>query len=199
MTALFISHAWDYNDDYEGVVSLLNQDPTFLWRDVSVPFTEPISLPPEFPRSYGRIVDELRSRIREADCLLVIGAMYCHHRGWMQTEVEAAQQFRKPIIAIKPLGQERLPQIIHEADEVVGWRTAGIISAIRKLTYKHVSLSQIAGIPVPPPIISPPPTYQDSGLFKGSSLTELASPQFKLPTREADNSLPKKHHRLRML
>jgi len=59
--------------------------------------------------------------------------MYCTYRSWIQTEIEAAKRFGKPAIAIRPLGQERLPGVICEADEQVGWRTASIITAIRWL------------------------------------------------------------------
>jgi hypothetical protein len=130
---LFISHAWQYNDDYEGVKSLLNADWNFRWEDLSVPFDDPLGVSVVFPRSYGTIVDQLRDRIRNADALLVIAGMYCAYRGWIQTEMEAAKQHGKPVIAIRPWGQERLPLVIQEADEEVGWRTASIVDAIRRL------------------------------------------------------------------
>lgn len=130
---LFISHAWEYNDDYEGVKKLLNGDASFGWENLSVPFDEPLALSPSFPRSYGTIVDQLREKIMQADCLVVIAAMYCSYRGWIQTEIEAAKQFGKPIVAVRPCGQERLPAVIREADEQVGWRTASIVGAIQRL------------------------------------------------------------------
>jgi hypothetical protein len=34
---LFISHAWDYSDDCDGVVRLLNEEYGFKWIDLSVP------------------------------------------------------------------------------------------------------------------------------------------------------------------
>lgn len=34
---LFISHAWAYDERYEGIVRLLNSVPGFSWRDYSVP------------------------------------------------------------------------------------------------------------------------------------------------------------------
>jgi hypothetical protein len=153
--SLFISHAWRHNDDYEGLKNLLYADAGFGWDNLSVPFDEPLGLSSSFPKSYGTIVDQLRDKIRQADCLLVIAAIYCTYRGWIQTEIEAAKQFGKPIIAVRPLGQERLPAVIQEADEQVGWRTASIIDAIKKLATPQpavtsqylASPSQLAGIP----------------------------------------------------
>jgi hypothetical protein len=131
--ALFISHPWRYNSDYEGVKKLLNADSSFRWEDLSVPFDDPLELSLSFPRSYGTIVDQLREKIKQADCLLVIAGMYCTYRGWIQTEIEDAKRFGKPVVAIKLLAQERLPSVISEADDLVAWRTAAIISAIRRL------------------------------------------------------------------
>jgi predicted DNA-binding transcriptional regulator AlpA len=57
--------------------------------------------------------------------------MYVAHSGWIQSEIKAAKDFRKPIIAVQPLGSERFPEAVtHAADERVGWNTASIISAI---------------------------------------------------------------------
>lgn len=131
---LFISHAWDYDGHYEGIKHLLNQDSDFQWEDLSVPFDDPLNHSPSFPRSYGAIVDQLRERIRKADALLVIAGMYCAHRGWIQTEMEAAKQYGIPVIAVRPWGQERLPEVIKEVDIDVGWRTFSLVNEIRKRT-----------------------------------------------------------------
>ncbi len=162
---LFISHAWRYNDDYEGVKKLLDADASFRWADLSVPFDEPLALSPSFPRSNGTIVDQLRVRIQQADCLLVIAAMYCSYRSWIQTEIEAAKRFGKPIIAVRPLGQERLPAVIAESDEQVGWRTASIVDAIQRLATPgsgEESTTNIGNLMADqgrrePPTLGPPP------------------------------------------
>jgi hypothetical protein len=74
--------------------------------------------------------------------------MYVAHRSGIQSEIEAAQDFCKPIIAVRPRGNERFPEAVMQvAVESVGWNTASIISAIRKHS---------GGLPVLLPLLPPP-------------------------------------------
>lgn len=143
---LFISHAWDYNDEYEGVVRLLNGDIAFRWKNLSVPIDNPIATRLLLPKSYRYILRQIEEKIKQSDCLLVLAAMYVCHRGWIQSEIEAANDFGKPIIAIRPRGQERVPEIFSwlGVREPVGWTTDSIISAIRA----HASPSGTTPIPL---------------------------------------------------
>jgi hypothetical protein len=140
---LFISHAWAYKADYDGVVNLLDTDPTFRWKNLSVPQDNPLPTLFHLPKSNRYLVRQLDERISKADCVLVFAGMYAAHRAWIQSEIEAAQEFNKPIIAIAPRGQARFPDaVMHAAHEKVGWNIASIINAIRKL-------------PVPPDLPTP--------------------------------------------
>ena len=137
---LFISHAWDSKGEYERVVELLNAYPFFQWDDLSVPENRPLATLLHLSRSYRYLVRQLDERISKADCLLVIAGMYVAHRGWIQSEIEAAKDFHKPIIAVEPRGSERFPEALaHFADERVGWSGASIVSAIRRRTSSPAS------------------------------------------------------------
>ena len=149
---LFITHAWPYRADYEGVVNLLNAERSFKWADLSVTVNAPLSaFMPLLPKSYRCIVHQLDEKIREADCVLVLAAMCVAYRGWIQSEVEAALDFKKPIIAVRPYGQERVPQELSQEaiTDQVGWRTDSIIFAIRKHTAP--ALSNTLRWPLRPP------------------------------------------------
>jgi hypothetical protein len=39
---LFISHAWDYNDDYYTLEGMLRDSPNFAFRNYSVPKHDPL-------------------------------------------------------------------------------------------------------------------------------------------------------------
>ena len=39
---IFISHSWDYGDQYSGLIRLLNSNPYFNYRDYSIPKDDPI-------------------------------------------------------------------------------------------------------------------------------------------------------------
>jgi hypothetical protein len=134
--SLFVSHAWSYSIEYQRLTALLSKpDSGFSWRNLSIPQTNPVRPNPVLRRSYRRLIRELDARIQESDCLLVLSGMYCSHSEWIQSEIEAAQDFRKPIIAVMPLGQERIPQEVRTAagDNIVGWRTESIIGAIKRI------------------------------------------------------------------
>src|ERR1039458_1052447 len=81
--ALFISHAWDYKGEYEGVVNLLNWDRGFLWENLSVPEENPLAVLLLLPRSYRYLVRQIDERVSKADCLLVLAGMYVAHSGWI--------------------------------------------------------------------------------------------------------------------
>jgi hypothetical protein len=158
---LFISHAWEYKGDYEGVVRLLNTDLTFWWRNLSVEESNPLPGLFHLPKSNRSLVRQLDGLISKADCLLVIDAMYVSHRPWIQSEIEAAQDFGKPIVAIAPQGQERFPRALeYSAHERVGWNSASIIGAIRRLATPS-SLQSVryrSGLATPvAPLVAPSP------------------------------------------
>ena len=132
---VFISHAWDYRGEYEGLVNLLNSSPFFLWENLSVPKHRPLPSLLSLPDSYRNLVRQLDARISQADCLLVLAGMYVSHRGWIQSEIEAAKDFGKPIIAVEPRGSERYPEALKRyADTRVGWNSSSITAAIRSHT-----------------------------------------------------------------
>ena len=142
---LFISHAWDYTGEYEAAVNLLNTDFFFQWDNLSVPEETPLMTLPLLPRSYRYLVRQIDERILQADCLLVLAGMYVAHSGWIQSEMEAAREFRKPIIAVRPRGNERFPEAaMLIANETVWWNTASIVSAIRR------NVSDAPAPPIPP-------------------------------------------------
>jgi len=138
---LFISHAWDYGGDYDNLVNLLKSDVLFRWTNLSVPEEDKLPSHPTLPKSYRFLVRQLDDRIMQSDCLLVIAAMYLNHRGWIQSEIEAALEYEKPIIAVRPWDSERIPsQLLGQVGvtDFVGWNAASIIASIRK----HATLRQ---------------------------------------------------------
>lgn len=132
---LFISHAWDYGSQYDGLVKLLRTDLFFHWVDLSVSEDNQLPTHPLLQKSFRYLVRQLDEKIQQADCVLVIAGMYFSHRGWIQSEIEAAREFRKPIIAIKPWGNEKMPAVLSaqilSADDVA-WNRQSIISSIRQ-------------------------------------------------------------------
>ena len=124
---LFISHAWTHNDEYERLVNLLNNAPNFRWRNYSVPVANPLHA-----NNKTALKRELNDQIRPTQAVLIVSGMYVHYREWIQYEIDKALEWEKPIIGIRPYGSERIPKEVTDvADEMVGWNTNSIVSAIR--------------------------------------------------------------------
>lgn len=130
--SLFISHAWRYGGDYDRIESLLDGAALFHWKNYSCPRSNP-AVDPQFIHPRSTLIKELENQIRPTHCTLVLAGIYVSYSDWIQEEIEIAQSMGKPIIGVKPWGQERLPRaVVSAADETVGWSTSSIVSAIRK-------------------------------------------------------------------
>ena len=125
---VFISHAWNYHEDYLRVVQFLDDAQYFNWRNYSVPEHDPVDA-----NSNRMLKEALKRQMRPANIVLILSGMYAAHSGWIDFEIEFSLQITKPMIGIRPWGQQRIPKIVSDnVDVMVGWQTDSIISAIRK-------------------------------------------------------------------
>jgi MTH538 TIR-like domain (DUF1863) len=131
---LFLSHSWGHSDEYNKLVALLDKAYLrFRWEDVSITVGAPVLPNPILKRSYRSVLKKVETRIVQADCVLVLAGMYGSWSPWIQSEVESAQDNRKPIIGVEPHGQQRVPEEVRNAAlEMVGWRSESIVAAIRR-------------------------------------------------------------------
>lgn len=122
---VFISHAWDYGADYDRVVRFLDEAPNFRWENLSVPAHDPL---PNHNLEY-----ELRNQMRPADVFIIIAGMYVNHSESIDFELSFARRIGRPIIAIWPRGNMRMPVSIQRAAvEFVGWNGASLVRAVRQ-------------------------------------------------------------------
>ena len=83
----------------------------------------------------------LRAAIRQqmAPCgvVLILAGVYATYSKWIDEEVTLAQRgflLPKPIVAIRPWGNERVSQRVRNAaTRVVGWNADSVVTAIRDL------------------------------------------------------------------
>lgn len=72
--------------------------------------------------------------MRTCQVVIVLAGMYATYSDWINKEIGIANEYGKPILGVKPWGQERIPQIVQDnADKIVGWNTDSIVNAIRDL------------------------------------------------------------------
>lgn len=125
---VFISHAWKYDTEYYKLEKMLKDAPNFRWQNYSVPQHDSLDT-----TTKKELKQALHRQISPTHIVVILSGMYVAHREWIQNEIEIASEMGKPIIGIKPRGQERIPQAVQDvAKEMVGWYTASIVSAIRK-------------------------------------------------------------------
>ena len=96
---LFISHAWDCDVDYYGLVELLEGESSLDWRNQSVPRSAPVLAP-----DLIGIREALAHRIYQADVVLVVSGKRLNSSTWIQHELNVARELDKPIIRIEPWG-----------------------------------------------------------------------------------------------
>lgn len=122
---VFISHCWEYAEDYRCLVGWLDTEPLFKWKNLSVPEESALREDKTFER-------RLRKRLGQADILLVVVGMEIAHRYWMKWEIKWARIREIPVVGVMPNGAERIPRAIDECGcPIVGWRRDSVIGAIR--------------------------------------------------------------------
>jgi len=125
---IMISHAWTYGGDYNRLVDLLDATPNFAWRNFSVPEDDPIHA-----GTTRQLAAALDDRVRRVHAVVMLSGVYATHSDWMKREIEMAQNYGKPIIAVKPWGNQRASAVTQSAaDVLVNWSTSSIVSAIRQ-------------------------------------------------------------------
>ena len=124
----FISHAWKHDDEYYRIEQMLNDAPNFNWDNLSVPRHDPIL-------NVNQLAAELHNQMRPADIFIILGGMYVAHSDWIQYEINFARRIGRPILGIRPWGSTVVPVAVQNgADEIVGWNSSSIVSAIRRLS-----------------------------------------------------------------
>lgn len=126
---LFISHAWRYSDRYQRVIEFLNGANNFSYRNYSVPIDKRFE-----KMTVAQLEDEIRDQIRPVQCVLIASGMYIAHSAWIQFEIDFAKSLGKPILGIRPWGSVNTPTAVSTAaDQMVGWNTNSLVTAIRNL------------------------------------------------------------------
>lgn len=124
---LFISHAWQYDNAYLTLVNWFNEEPFFQWSNCSIPSTD--ALPDKTTKG---LAAGITRQINPAQGVIIIAGMYAAHSGWIDYEIGEALRLKKPIIGVRPWGQERLPVKVQEAaTTLVNWNRQSVIGAVR--------------------------------------------------------------------
>jgi hypothetical protein len=142
--SLFISHSWLYSDHYNSLCRWIFGEP---WNYNGTPITFlNHSVPKEHPIHYAptdwQLRDAIYDRIIQSDVVVIPTGMYANYSKWIGKEIEGAQIFGKPILAVNPWAQERNSSVVQmAANETVGWNKQSVINGIWRLSPKQVAFA----------------------------------------------------------
>lgn len=125
---VFVCHTFSDHPDYHRVFEYLESSANFYYINCSAPQNAPSSGGKE------AIKDELRNQIKPAEVVIVPGAMYSDSREWITYQMDVAQAFELPLIALQPFGGvlKLAEEVASRADEVIDWNERSMVDAIRR-------------------------------------------------------------------
>ena len=128
---VFISHSWDYSDEYERLVELLDQANYFEYRNYSVPEEDAIDAVTE-----NQLEEALQEKqIKPVSVVIVLAGLYSTYSDWIGKEIRIAEDEDKPILGVEPWGSDRTSDYVERhADEMVRWNTSSIVDSVRDLS-----------------------------------------------------------------
>lgn len=125
---LFVSHAWEDDEDYFRVFEYLESDANFYYQNFSTPDRRPASGDKEALR------EDLRKQIAPVEVVIVPSGLARKHGDLILFQMNYAKASEKPVIMLQPYGtQMQIPKALsHLADELIDWDKRTLVDAIRK-------------------------------------------------------------------
>jgi len=136
---VFISHAWAYSDHYNTLADWIFREnwsvgqASLNFRDYSVPQHDPI----HNAGTDAQLKAALNDKISRSHVIVIPTGMYANYSKWIQKEIDGANYFGKPILAVNPHGQQRVSGVVADnAHSQVGWNKKPVINGIWQLYNK---------------------------------------------------------------
>ena len=133
---IFISHSWNYHKHYETLWSWVFDESNAMgsarlrFQNYSVPKNDPIHT----DGSDRELQDRIFARIARSHVIVIPMGMYTRYSKWIRKEINGANSYKKPILAIRPWAQERASSVVRDAaDAVVGWNRGSLVREIWQL------------------------------------------------------------------
>jgi Thoeris protein ThsB, TIR-like domain len=133
---VFISHSWWYSHHYDTLETwIFGQkwsvgQASLDLRDYSVPKHSPIHNAP----SDTALRTAIYKQIRMSHVVVIPTGMYANHSKWIRKEIDGAQYYAKPILAVNPWGSLRTSSVVATAaTKTVGWNKQPLVNAIWEL------------------------------------------------------------------
>lgn len=133
---VFVSHAWDYSGHYDTLASWIFNESWSVgqasldFRNFSIPKNDPI----HNVKNTQQLKNAIFVQIARSHVVVIPSGMYAAYSNWIQKEIDGAQYYKKPILAVNPWGQQKKAGVVlNNADHGVGWNKQPVINAIWQL------------------------------------------------------------------
>ena len=123
---IFISHSWKYEEQYTTVKGWIN-DSNLDWTNMSVESDNP-----KDTKTDGELKQLIDNNIRNSTGVIILAGMYTNSSKWIDKEIDIALKYNKPIIGIRPIGNERIPTKISDNTEMINWNSSSLINTIKE-------------------------------------------------------------------
>lgn len=124
---IFISHSWSYSEDYDKIEEFLDQEGVKYYNH-SVPKDDPVHTNGTDKELYAAI----EAKIKGCSCVIILDGVYSSYSKWINKEIKIAQEYNKPIIAVRPWGALKTSKVVTDAaDVVVGWNAKSVANAVK--------------------------------------------------------------------
>lgn len=125
---LFVSHAWEDDEDYFRVFEYLESDTNFYYQNFSTPDRRPPSGDKETLR------EDLRKQIAPVEIVIVPSGLCRKHGDLVLFQMNYAKASHKPVLMLEPYGVKmQIPTALRDlADEVIDWDKRTLVDAIRR-------------------------------------------------------------------
>lgn len=125
---IFISHSWSYSNQYDKVEDFLREEGISFYNH-SVPKDSPVHT----HGSDKELYDAIENKIIGCSCVIILAGVYATYSRWINKEIEIAQKYAKPIIAVEYWGSERTSSVVKQAaTAIVKWNAKSVADAVKK-------------------------------------------------------------------
>lgn len=113
---LIISNGIDENKEYAQFTEKLFSKVDFLWKE-------------SISGSYEHASEEFYSKV---DRIILLAGLYSNNKELFDTLADAGEKYNIPIVLVRPLGLEEVPESLEEkAATIVGWNANCIVDSIK--------------------------------------------------------------------
>ena len=113
---LIITNGIDKNNEYNQFIEKLFSKVEFLWKE-------------SVSGSYAHAGDAFYQKV---DRIIFLAGLYNDNKELFEDLLKAAEKYEIPIVLVRPMGLEEVPEILEEkAAIIVGWNANCIIDSIK--------------------------------------------------------------------